>query len=75
MIVVQHSDSQGAIELVCDKEGLTLLIQHLLWLQDQQPPDHFHFFTPSWGGSELCGEPQSDGATVYEHLRVQLLPD
>ena len=43
--------TDGIVEVVCDRDGLTLLIKRLQLLLSRG--GHEHLMTPSWSGNEL----------------------
>ena len=64
-------DGKAEVEVFVDREALADLQAQLSHLKS--PGDHAHFMTPSWGGQELTEEPQRDGNTILNHLRVTLV--
>ena len=62
------------IEIVGDKEGLAFLAKRLDSLLERQAPDHEHFMTAAWAGSELTDDAAPSGLTKIHSLRVQLVP-
>jgi hypothetical protein len=62
------------IEIVGDKEGLAFLAKRISRLLERQAPDHEHFMSADWAGTELTDELAPTGLTKVDSLRVQLVP-
>ena len=59
------------VEIYCDKEGLDYLIKELSKLNN--PGDHAHFMTPSWGMDDLSEKKVVTEYDLAHHLRLTLL--
>ena len=61
------------VQIFCDTEGLSVLIEQLRRLSSGST--HVHFMTPAWAGSELGEKPLGEDTDLIHHFRVTVVPD
>ncbi len=66
-------DDGVQIEVYLDRAGRDRLVRELNSLNDTN--DHFHMFSPAWGGDELTEERQEAGTLIGRHVKIYLRPD
>ena len=73
LLSVEYQPNLEELDIMCDSDGLDLLIEKLNKLK--QHGGHAHLMTPSWAGNELTEDRQTDNGTLINHVRVVLRPD
>ena len=68
ILTVEWQAEQQELDIVCDDEGLEVLLAKLLKLK--KSGGHTHLMTPSWAGDELTEEKQTDHGDLINHVRI-----
>jgi hypothetical protein len=71
MISLELNKNDKEVDLVCDSDGITSLIDMLNILKKHG--GHLHLMTPNWGGDDLSEIPIGSGNEIINHLRIVLL--
>jgi hypothetical protein len=72
LLSVECDGSRESVELHMDRHGLDYLIDILVKLRNEQPPEHLHLMSPDWGGDGLTGPPQNPEYIAAKHLKLCL---
>jgi len=59
------------LDIICDEDGIELLIDKLSKLKKNG--GHAHLMTPSWAGDELTEDRYSDNSVLVNHVRIVLM--
>jgi len=59
------------LDIICDEDGIELLIDKLSRLKKNG--GHTHLKTPSWAGDELTEDRYSENAVLVNHVRIVLM--
>jgi len=72
IFTVEYNDIDNCVELHFNKNGAINMINILNQCISLSQNEHFHLFTPSWGGGELTEEMQNtDGmCKLINHLKI-----
>jgi len=65
--------TDGIVEVVCDRDGLTLLIKRLQLLLSRG--GHEHLMTPSWSGNELTEMNTGPDEILANQVNIYVRPD
>ena len=68
LLTVEWQAEQQELDIVCDDEGLDLLLDKLQRLK--KGGGHTHLMTPSWAGDELTEEKQTEHGSLINHVRI-----
>ena len=71
ILTVEWNPSHQELDVLCDDEGIALLIDRLQNLQKRG--GHDHLMTESWAGNELTEQPHKDGGMLVNHVRLVLV--
>jgi len=68
ILTVEWQPGQQELDIVCDDEGIDLLLDKLRKLK--RTGGHAHLMTPSWAGDELTEEKQTEHGALINHVRI-----
>lgn len=71
LLTVEYQANVQELDIVCDDEGIELLMDRLRKLRDGGG-GHTHLMTPSWAGDELTEERQTEAGLLVNHVRIVL---
>ena len=72
MFTVEYNDGDECLELHFNKKGAMYMINILNQCINTPGNEHFHLFTPAWGGGELSEEMQNtdEAYKLINHLKI-----
>lgn len=66
ILTFELSEDGDELDIHCDEQGLNMLIQSLHRLSNAN--QHEHLLSPSWGGSQLSEEKQSEQSKLINKI-------